>query len=86
MHLEMNVYMTVTRKNVPPPVMTTDQKNGIDYVFLVILLLYLFVFLATLQCRAVQKEKTTDTSGTESSGHGSIYEYRDPNGPCAAVA
>lgn len=40
--------MTVTRKNVSRPVITTNQQNGVDYVFLIILLLFVLIFLGTV--------------------------------------
>lgn len=49
MHIEINLHMTIIRKNVPLPVITTGRQNGFDYILLAMLLLYLFIFLATVQ-------------------------------------
>jgi|GEM_PF-2237969 hypothetical protein len=54
--------MIVTRKNVPRPVITINQQNGIDYIFLIILLLYLVIFLATLKRKATDAEKTSGSA------------------------
>lgn len=67
--------MTVTRKNVPRPVITTNQQNGIDYIFLIILLLYLFIFLATLRC----KPSTDSNASGATSSVTLLHEFRDMN-------
>jgi hypothetical protein len=56
--LKDTTYMT-TRKNVPRPVITTNQKNGVDYVFLTILLLFLFIFLGTVMCKTKAENNRT---------------------------
>ncbi|HET9052804.1 MAG TPA: hypothetical protein VFM90_01435 [Cyclobacteriaceae bacterium] len=59
-------------KNVPRPVIATRQQNGIDYMFLAILLLYLIVFLGTLQCRAAKSDEVGSTTGVVMVGHAAI--------------
>lgn len=68
--------MKVTRQNIPRPIITTSQKNRIDYVFIIILLLYLFIFPATVQCKAVEaREATSSVRGVVSLVHASIGKF-----------
>lgn len=79
--------MSVTRKNVPRPVISTNQRNGIDYIFLVILLLYLFIFMGTVQGKAITAGKPTGgVIGAILSGNASIDRLGNNNEKDTAVA
>lgn len=70
--------METIRKNAP------RQQNRVDYMFLAILLLYLFVFLGTLQCRAAKGDATDSITGVVFSGHASIDGFGNPRGTAVA--
>jgi hypothetical protein len=78
--------MTVTRKNTARPVIVINQKNGIDYIFLIILLLYLFIFLATVQCKATDTGKKSANVTRAIVGHGSIDKLLNVHEKKTAVA
>lgn len=67
--------MIVTRKNVPRPVITINQQNGIDYIFLIILLLYLVIFLATLNRKATDAEKTSGSVQQTTLFHPNLIDF-----------
>ena len=71
--LKCVIHMPVTRKNVPRPVITSDQKYGFDYLFLIIPILYVVFFLATVRCKAgVSVNKIRIEQRTTELGHISI--------------
>lgn len=56
---------------------TSDQQTGIDYAFLIIILLYLSVFLGTLQCSATQANSPSENSPAEITRHILLYDLRN---------
>jgi hypothetical protein len=80
------MYMKVLRKNIPRPVISTNQQNRFDYIFLIILLLYLFVFLGTIQSKASQARKTSIRVKVVLMEHGSIDRVGNINDKNTTVA
>ena len=70
--------MTVTRKNVPRPVITTNQQNGTDYILLLLLLLYILISIASHHYKAGTASSTIG-SVHHVSDNSSMYESRDDN-------
>lgn len=72
--------MTIARKNIPRPVITTNQQNGTDYILLLLLLLYILISIGSHHYKARIANPIGGIIYSVQHNDSLMYEFRDDNG------